>query len=516
MKVDGRMSSVKEKGFTLIELLAVILILGIIALIAIPVVNKILIESRLNAFKTTVTTLAKKAEENCQLEGIKNKKITKLYTIVDGKFDHRLKVKGEIPNEGYILVNNNCEVAYTFYDGKNTISKNYNEKKQLLSTEKDAFAYGLEWRSNISTLDDTYTRTLDASGIANNNVKVQIGDKKNINVFDSLDIYKDILPYKDEFKNEFMLIPKFYISKTKEVTETEVIWNYAISKHKLDDTYYLPSNFIDEGINNDKKIELPYILVGKYEAGSNGLSGDLEMLVSKSGIFPKMSININNARTLATRYNDIEGVSGYQQYDIHTHDLLTMLFVIEFATMNSQSIMKGYVDNSSAIKTGGSDFIDMSSGTLLNDGHNSFNYRGIENLWGNVRCFVEGVNIDQINDTKNTIYIANNARHYSSNSITEYYSKLNEYKKINMSGFVKESGFDQEFPFINLPIKVDGNSTNGMGDLVYHYPDSGIKILLASGDWASGDTAGLGNFILNWDSNYISHVGARILKTPMK
>lgn len=41
----------KKKGFTLIELLAVILILGVIALIAIPVVTNIIEETKKNALK---------------------------------------------------------------------------------------------------------------------------------------------------------------------------------------------------------------------------------------------------------------------------------------------------------------------------------------------------------------------------------------------------------------------------------------------------------------------------------
>ena len=66
--------NINKKGFTLVELLAVIVILAVLALVAMPNVTRLMNDSRKNAFITEVenfVTYAQTSYTNSQISGAK-------------------------------------------------------------------------------------------------------------------------------------------------------------------------------------------------------------------------------------------------------------------------------------------------------------------------------------------------------------------------------------------------------------------------------------------------------------
>lgn len=178
--------------------------------------------------------------------------------------------------------------------------------------------YGVSWdKSETPTL----IRTDDAVGMVAN---AGIDDQVVVNDFDAAEIYKDITEVTDAYGNVFVRIPKFYIKKT----DAENLKTWQISKKPFTGAY-LPWCFWDFTNN----IALPYLDFGKYKAGLDGSN----RLTSKSGEYPLINQNIVNCRTYA-RNNG----AGYQQLDVAAYDVLQTLFLVEFATIDSQSIMQGF------------------------------------------------------------------------------------------------------------------------------------------------------------------------------
>ena len=113
----------KKNGFTLIELLAVIIILSVIALIAIPSVNKIVNQSKRSAFEVSANNLVDAIKYSCQLQMLYNEPITKTYTFTDSGVNPKLEVNGKLPKKGTATVDDNCNVTLRVTNGKFTASK---------------------------------------------------------------------------------------------------------------------------------------------------------------------------------------------------------------------------------------------------------------------------------------------------------------------------------------------------------------------------------------------------------
>ena len=129
----------KRNGFTLIELLAVILILGIISLIAIPTVNNILKESRTGAWKSTASQMTKAAENYCQLQVIKNAPYVMDFTTAESS------------NSGK-------------YVGLDTDGKTFTELDAEPTNKEAVMLAALSLKGDIPTLTQIKEFTINANG----------------------------------------------------------------------------------------------------------------------------------------------------------------------------------------------------------------------------------------------------------------------------------------------------------------------------------------------------------------
>ena len=182
--------------------------------------------------------------------------------------------------------------------------------------------YGVYWnKGSVPTL----TRTHDAIGMT---AEAGIDNSFVQNDFDSAQIFREIGKVTDTLGNTFIRIPKFYIRKTDGVGFKTV----QISKTKYTG-FYLPWCFWDF----TNSLELPYIDVGKHKA-SLGAGNKLQSIPE---VYPLSNTHIVNMRTYA-KNNNAGGLLGYQQLDVHAVDVIRTLMLVEFATLDIQTVMKGY------------------------------------------------------------------------------------------------------------------------------------------------------------------------------
>ena len=121
-----------KKAFTLIELLAVIVVLALILLIAVPRVLKTISDSEKESFRLTGENLVKVVEDNTVLDS-ENNVLPKTYTIEDGVFvGDSVPMSGELPDSGTIVVREDGSVSLAAKNNKYCIRKYYTNDKVSL------------------------------------------------------------------------------------------------------------------------------------------------------------------------------------------------------------------------------------------------------------------------------------------------------------------------------------------------------------------------------------------------
>ena len=177
------------------------------------------------------------------------------------------------------------------------------------------------------------------------------------------------------------------------------------------------------------------------------------------------------------------------------------------------NIAEGNVLWSSGWRSGFSSQIAASSGSIGSntDGKYPCMYRGIENPWGSIYEWVDGVNIDDWQ-----AWVCRDAAQYASNVFAHPYEQLS-YANHNESGYPTEMGHDPDYPFAEFPTAIQTSGASASKYYSdYYYQSAGQRVARFGGSWYSGASAGLSGWYLSASAaDALVYVGGRLVRKPI-
>ena len=230
-------------------------------------------------------------------------------------------------------------------------------------------------------------------------------------------------------------------------------------------------------------------------------------LVNKSGGQALCSYSNTPAKTGLTRADFRNYAKNFasnaQLYDFAAWCAVGLLYRVEYADWGSQEkINGGIVNDSSVHKTGETDAMVYHTGRANSGDNAAVQYRGIENPWGNVFEWIDGINVNN-----RVPYICTEPESYADDTTSNYTSSG---ITLPNSGWIKGLGFSSVFPWALLP------DTTGGGSATTYIPDyinssAGWSVVDVSGCYTNASIAGLFFFDASQSSGISSqYIGARL------
>ena len=344
--------------------------------------------------------------------------------------------------------------------------------------------------------------------------------------------------------------PKFYYKVTPLTLEDNPNGGQIMRKAKYQISQEQYHGFRNHPCFGRNGVDTNYVLFAAYEAGtqnsdstyvSDSTSATIgTKLASVAGVYPFYA-NSNLTQTIGTDYVTLARNlanargTGWQTADILSMSCTQLLFMIEYASMNSQEyIGVGVTDiNVSSntytfpFETGKTSSLGNASGKVVFDIENfvvdvePVTYRGEENLWGNVGCRVDGITVknsevaNKVKTVYGTVYWAD--RNFETDKLTDPYNASGIYFS-QTNGYISSFGYSAGCDWMFIPTTVGGDSSLPVGDTF----DQGV-ILTSPTTALWGGSMGSSNYVYNglfsWDfgdsaDSYLGDKGSRLIYVP--
>jgi hypothetical protein len=321
-------------------------------------------------------------------------------------------------------------------------------------------------------------------------------------------------------------IPKFYYK----YSYLNNVHSWSIST-RITTGYDVHPAFIKDGI------EVDFRYLGAYEAvlydtsvsgythGNNGVTGTTatsatqaanDKIGSVSGYYPITQATRETFRTYAAARG-----TGWRQQDYDLTHALELLFLIEYGSFYSQSVLSVGITNVVSAnwntyngyypiaKTGNGNSIGNMTGynasavgTVCADIRTNgyFKWRGIENFYGHIWKFVDGININN-----RVPWVTNNSNNWVDNTSLNYISG----QTLSTSDGYQNTLIPSSRFMLPATIGAPGDSSHKITD--FYYQSTGWKITIFGGAAASGASCGFWYWLMDNDSSILySSFGARL------
>lgn len=218
----------------------------------------------------------------------------------------------------------------------------------------------------------------------------------------------------------------------------------------------------------------------------------------------QVSIAMGNSRDSAKKNGN-----GWGIFDFNLLFAIQLLFSLEYGTYNSQSVMYGFSNSNNNSKRSTGDTLklgnhsgngdgDSDNWYGINDGKSSMSYRGIENLYGNIEKWIDGLYCDG----NRNILIGNKGFNSTGNG----YKDCGKGGNIGISGNINNIQDNNEAGFI---IK---NNSGAYDKGFYDYGQLyNSKLPYYGGHWKSALETGIFRLVVNnTNTNYSTSIGCSL------